>query len=35
MSKDKFKSTKQRLVKRWSNWAEKNMPMAEKELRFL
>jgi hypothetical protein len=32
MSKEKFKSTKQRLVKRCSNWADRNMSMAAKEV---
>jgi hypothetical protein len=32
MCKDKFKTTKQRLVKRCSNWVEKNMSMAAKEV---
>jgi hypothetical protein len=32
MSKDKFKSMKQRLVKRCLNWAEKNMSMVAKEV---
>jgi hypothetical protein len=30
--KEKFKSTKQRLVKRCSNWDDQNMPMAAKEI---
>jgi hypothetical protein len=32
MSKERFKSTKQRLVKRCSNWVEQNMSMVVKEL---
>jgi hypothetical protein len=32
MNKDKFKTTKERLVKRCSNWAEKHMSMAAKEV---
>jgi hypothetical protein len=32
MNKEKFKTTKQRLVKRCSSWVEKNMSMAAKEV---
>jgi hypothetical protein len=32
MNKDKFETTKQRLVKRCSNWAERNTSMAAREV---
>jgi hypothetical protein len=32
MGKEKFKSTKERLVKRFSNWAEKHMSTGAKEV---
>jgi hypothetical protein len=32
MCKEKFKSTKQRLIKRCSNWADRNMSMTAKEV---
>jgi hypothetical protein len=32
MGKERFKSTKERLVKRFSNWAEKHMSTGAKEV---
>jgi hypothetical protein len=32
MTKDKYKSTKQRLAKRFSNWAERSMSLGAKEI---